>query len=714
MERQWEQQQEEQHESLVKRSQIFMKRWTMRSHLSKWRQVTAAASAERLQGNMSALAAEHEGLSVQSQQDRERLLDEKQQLESKHGVLAQRLSADLKISTSKVQELSSALSTLESRHETAVSEASRASAQVAALGKQADGMSHQIAEQSALLAASQSSAHGLTEELHALTAKMLSHESRAEQVEEELLELQRSHGAVAAQLSAKSVECLRLAVELAEVHAEMGVAHASVGALEEQLNIAQEDGEEREHVLAEYQTATLPALRAHVVDVELKIKALSEQIVAAHELQQYSKKEAAMREESNAQAWAATKEARATLLTRDTTIRQLNLDLSDNLTNVERLEHTQSSLRKALQKSKDTVAEQHIVGIAAHEERADLQARREEDSKRIASLRDDNVMLHKEKSALDDAIQSERNEMRVLRQRLSEFDERSKDLESIVEREQAEINRQRAARKETEKHNTALMAKQVEIEKAYKAREAAAVKALSEQLQRLKDTAREQLEDVTASCSEKVDETAAREREARNALVQCQVELRKLVDERKSLQTRTSTAENEAERLQTELRVLQESEKSLESELKVLRRESARVTEQCEAAEKAGAVAVSKADGLHTKLRQVEAELKEKAQELESAMLGVDRVQNELIHERRLTHAARTQGENMAKELQLLTAKLSEEKQKTRELQNQLSDCERRVSILSSDLEATVCVCVCACVYVFVCVCVCVYERKSV
>ena len=153
-------------------------------------------------------------------------------------------------------------------------------------------------------------------------------------------------------------------------------------------------------------------------------------------------------------------------------------------------------------------------------------------------------------------------------------------------------------------------------------------------------------------------------------------------------QNRTGRAEEEVVRLQGELRSAQESNKNLESDLKTLRRDFARSEEQGEAAEKMLSGLHTKADACMTKLRQVETELKEKESELEGAMLSTDRVQAELIHERRLTQAARTQSESTTKDLHLVTAKLSEEKQKTRELQNQVIDLERRVSVLSADLEA--------------------------
>jgi len=271
---------------------------------------------------------------------------------------------------------------------------------------------------------------------------------------------------------------------------------------------------------------------------------------------------------------------------------------------------------------------------------------------------------------------------------LSEFEERSRDLESFVEREQAELNRQRAARKETEKHNTALLAKQADLDKTYKAREAAAVKALSDQLQKLKDGARQQMEEVSASFMAKLEEADVREREVKSALTQCQNELRRLLDERKMFLTRSSTSENETERLQTELRAAQERERSVVADLKSLRREHARLEEAVETAEKATAAAVARGDSLQGKMRQLETECRDKEQELENANILADRAQNEALHERRLTQAARTQAENVDKQLQLANAKLSEEKQRVRDLQNQVSEAERRVSQMANEIEA--------------------------
>ena len=131
-----------------------------------------------------------------------------------------------------------------------------------------------------------------------------------------------------------------------------------------------------------------------------------------------------------------------------------------------------------------------------------------------------------------------------------------------------------------------------------------------------------------------------------------------------------------------------ESHKNLESEIKTLRRDLARSEEQYETSDKMLTGFQTKTNAQTAKIQYVETALREKEQELESTTLSVDRVQAELIHERRLTQAARTQGENATKELQLVTAKLSEEKQKNRELQNQITDLQRRVSGLSADLEA--------------------------
>lgn len=415
---------------------------------------------------------------------------------------------------------------------------------------------------------------------------------------------------------------------------------------------------------------------------------LSAQLAAAQELLQHNEKEAAAREESLSQALAAGKEAREATLSRDTTIRTLNVELSDCAINVERLEKVEVSLREALQTEKDKVVQLRAAELALQEATIDLQNKRDEEAKRMVALREQNEALQQQLAEAADACHQERQQIRVLKQRLSEFEERSKDLESVVEREQAELNRQRAARKETEKHNTTLMAKQADTDKAYKAREAAAVKALSEQLQKLKDNARQQLEDVSSSFLSKVEEADEREREARNALSQCQNELRRLLDERKAFQTRANSAEIEAERLQTELRQNQERERGMEADLKNLRREKARLEEAVDAAEKATAAAALRCDALHAKVRQAELDLKDKELEVESANVNTDRVQNELLHERRLTQAARSQVENVDKQLQLANTKLSEEKQKARDMQNQLSEAERRVGQITSELEA--------------------------
>ena len=136
------------------------------------------------------------------------------------------------------------------------------------------------------------------------------------------------------------------------------------------------------------------------------------------------------------------------------------------------------------------------------------------------------------------------------------------------------------------------------------------------------------------------------------------------------------------------MRLQGEGNKNLESEIKTLRRDLAKSEEQYETSDKILAGLQTKTNAQTVKIEKLETAIKEKEQELESTTLSVDRAQAELIHERRLTQAARTQGENATKELQLVTAKLSEEKQKNRELQNQITDLQRRVSGLSADLEA--------------------------
>ena len=100
---------------------------------------------------------------------------------------------------------------------------------------------------------------------------------------------------------------------------------------------------------------------------------------------------------------------------------------------------------------------------------------------------------------------------------LADFEERSKHLESVMELGKVELSRQRALRKETETHYNALMLQQVETDKAYKAIEAAAVKALSEQLQKLKDNTRKHLDDVCTNYERKLEEANAQELETRMA-----------------------------------------------------------------------------------------------------------------------------------------------------------------------------------------------------
>jgi chromosome segregation ATPase len=535
-ERQWEAQQEAQHESLVKRSQIFMKRWCLRSHLAVWTQTYVAARQQRLQDDVTELSAEKARLAETAEEEKSRLVSEKERLQQTAGVERSSLSSELAAARQEVQQLSAALADLQCRHDEAVSEATSSSARSAALGRQTSELSACVAETSAQLEAAQTQVQRLTAEVEVLKRASETHEGRAGTVYEEMIELKSQHSALSAQLAAKTAEHSRLDIEMAEVRGELESACAVGREMEEQLSLAREDGEERESILAELQAQTLPALQAELVEKDITVKWLRAQMEAAAELQEHSKKEAAASEGSIAHAWGVTKEAREQVLARDATIRQLSVELSDSSSNVQRLEKTETSLRDAVQNLKDTVAQLREAEIKAHEMYVDLQARKDEADRRIGALVDENTGLQKDKAEMSETSLRDRNEMRALKQRLGEFEERAKDLESVVEREQAELNRQRAARKETEKHNTALMERNTEIDKSYKDREASAVKALSDQLQKLKDGARQQLEDVTAACGHKLQDAEGREREARQALAQCQIELHRLLDERKSHQ----------------------------------------------------------------------------------------------------------------------------------------------------------------------------------
>jgi chromosome segregation ATPase len=535
-ERGWEGQQESQYESLVRRSQIFMKRWCMRSHLAIWTQTLVAARQQRLEDNVAKLSAEKASLSAASEEEKLRLVSEQERLRQMAGAECSSLSSEVDTARKEVQRLSGALADLQRQHDDAVREATTSSALSAALGKQTKELSAFAAETSAKLEAAQAQVRRLTSEVEILLTGSQKHEGRAGALHEEMIELKSQHSTLSAQLAAKKVECSRLDIEMSEVRGELESAHAIAKELDEQLSLAREDGEEREGILAELQAQMLPALQAALVEKDISVKWLRAQVEAAQEQQEHSKKEAAAFEVSIAQAWAATKEAREQLLARDATIRQLNVEITDSTSNVKRLAQTESTLREAMQNLKDTVAQLREEEIKAHEMYVNLQARKEEYARRITSLVDENAALQKDKAEMCETSLRDRNEMRSLKHQLGAFEERAKDLDSVVEREQAELNRQRAARKETEKLNTALMERNTELDKFYKEREASAVKALSDQLQKLKDGARKQLEDVKASCEHKSQEAESREREARQVLAQCQVELRRLLDERKSLE----------------------------------------------------------------------------------------------------------------------------------------------------------------------------------
>ena len=69
----WDAQQDEYFEMIVKRSQIFMKRWSMRSHLKTWRETTAESRQSRANQDMAAMIAEKDGLSKRSQEEKRRL-----------------------------------------------------------------------------------------------------------------------------------------------------------------------------------------------------------------------------------------------------------------------------------------------------------------------------------------------------------------------------------------------------------------------------------------------------------------------------------------------------------------------------------------------------------------------------------------------------------------------------------------------------------------
>ena len=577
---------------------------------------------------------------------------------------------------------------LKSKLAQAQKEAATESEKAAALSRARDAVSARVTEISGLLDVSQDEGRRLQAEVNRMEKALSEHEIRAREAEGVSMGLKAEKATMSSQLAAKTAECSKQSVVITEMRTEMAVLQERNKELEEKLDMARDDGEEREILIAEMQTQTLPRLRDELVESDLSIKNLQGQLAAAKETLQHREKEATVREESNAQAWSKVQEIRSQLLAREAMVQRLQEDLNDSSSNVNRLEKTESEMRTSIHSLKNTVVQLRHAQSAAEEAQAELQAGRDEDEKRLAALREDNASLQKKNTELEDAGQIERQQVRELKRRLSEFDERSKDLESMIQREQAELSRQRAARKETEKHNAELMAKQIETDKAYKARGTSAVKALSVQLQKLKDEARQQLEEVSAAGAQKMEEAANQERVTRSALSQCQSELRQTQQERKSMLSRSAAAEDEMERLQTDLRALQESEKNLDSDLKVCRRETARLTEQLEASEKLIANWSSKADSLQNRLHQIETELKEKNQELDSATMAAERVQSELVHERRLLQGARTQNENVSKELSAATTMLAEEKRKLRELSNQTMDYERRIGTLTHDLEA--------------------------
>ena len=343
--RAWERQQEEQYESLVKRSQIFMQRWTLRSHLSAWHQQVAAVRAGALQQSMADLEAEKEGLSAEAEKEKLRLLAEQARLHQEHGKAERTLSEELEVARREVARLTADLGDLESKHKKAVTELSESAAAAAALQKQVDTLHVRVSELSTLLEGSQEEERKLRASMQRLETASQSSSGRAKQAGEEIAELRNLHAALSAQLSAKAAEGSKMKVELAEVKSELMVAKAAVKDLEEQLGLARDDGEDREQVLAELQTQTLPGLRSEIGENELTIRwgrefvrvgqgetgvgtvstractqrlhclliqrlcfllrKLSAQLAAAQELLRHNEKEAAAREESLSQAMAA-------------------------------------------------------------------------------------------------------------------------------------------------------------------------------------------------------------------------------------------------------------------------------------------------------------------------------------------------------------------------------------------------------------------------
>ena len=251
--------------------QIFMKRWTMRSHLSMWRQFIIAAREARLQESMAQLALDRDSVLSESTLELQQLL-------------------------AKTEHLQAQIVNLSTELEAAQTEARRL--------------------------------RGQNEILEKMTRNLK---------EEELMELKRSQSALLAQLSVKSAESSQQTVKLVNMRAENERVASSIRELEEQVALACEDGEERELYISDLHTQTL-SLRAERAEQDIVIKAMKAQLEGARELQSHSEKQAAARVEAISQALAAAKEARASQLISEAKIRQLNLELLDAHTNVERLE----------------------------------------------------------------------------------------------------------------------------------------------------------------------------------------------------------------------------------------------------------------------------------------------------------------------------------------------------------------------------------------
>jgi len=101
--------------------------------------------------------------------------------------------------------------------------------------------------------------------------------------------------------------------------------------------------------------------------------------------QSHSEKQATAREEAILQALAEPEEARTSQLIREAKIHQLNLELSDAHTNVERLEATEMSIREAVRLLKDFVAQLRQAEIASNEQAYGVERilRQEEDARRF-------------------------------------------------------------------------------------------------------------------------------------------------------------------------------------------------------------------------------------------------------------------------------------------------------------------------------------------